>query len=153
MTGTLTDGVTGLTATFTSNSGVFGSTGASFGIVNNLIDSGESFTVSFDQDVSLTQIDFANFNNTADALNLTIGAFPVIAADGTQTDDVFDIAVNNSLSAGQTILFEGVGTGNGVGITNFTVDTVTAVPEPSSLAILGMVVAGGLITRRRKCRR
>ena len=152
-TGTLVDG-SGLTVTFTTGSGNFDATATSLGVDAtgnaNEVEPGESFSITFNQDVFLTQIDFSSFNNTTDALDLTIGANPTIAADGTQAGDIFNISTNNFVAAGQTVQFVGVGTGNGVGILNFTVETVTAVPEPSSLAVLGALACGIGVRRRRR---
>jgi hypothetical protein len=119
-----------------SSSNFFGGAGTE----TNDINAGETIVISFDQDVTFDLIDFASLN-TGDSFTITVGGGSTFTfvEDGTTNDIYFEpVGVGTVLTAGTTLTFENNGpeTSN-VRIADFAVSIVTAVPEPSSLALLG----------------
>ncbi|MEO0587761.1 MAG: PEP-CTERM sorting domain-containing protein [Planctomycetota bacterium] len=127
---------------------------------------GESITVTFDTDVLLEQIVLDGHANP-DSAGVTLpgtGLFSVIGANtvngnppagvtflslngGDQTvDDTITFGTPVQIDAGETVVFNNVG-GGGYFIRSIT---VAAVPEPGSLALLGLGVAAVAVRRSRR---
>ena len=135
-------------------SGTFNGTGGSFG-VNSAggddsqrqdVDFEETLTFTFNQDILITQVDFSSFGDDANVL------FGGVLIEGGQNIFTFDTPL--AVTAGVGVDFAvslsdtGVaGTGVDVGIEDFTI--AVAVPEPSSLAVLGLLSGVAAIRRRR----
>ena len=156
-TGSFTDTATGFTANFTAivagNTGMLNATGDSFGVnatgggddTDQLdgVQGAESIAITFSGPVSatLTAIDVVGFGDT-DAGTIDIGGVSTIVASG--TDSVIPThteLVGNTLTIAHTA-------GNGFGLESLTFH-VKAVPEPSSLLVLGAFAGLGLCSRRR----
>lgn len=144
--------------------GGFGVTGnGSFDINNRDVDSDESLALSFNQDVYINQITFVVFA-FADSTQLDIESLSIsteargnstftpavtgLSTDGNATGP-FEINFAGEdflLTAGETIVIgQGANSNNGILLDGIT---VTAVPEPGSMALLAL---GGLamVARRR----
>ena len=152
--GTAAEGLTvTLTGTTTAASGTFNGTSSVFGINSaggddsQRLDGDLSETIffSFNEDVVVTQIDFASF-----------GADSEILLNGTDlltSGNVVNFDPGFAISAGDTFSIEAISvagtTGSDVGLQSITVEVATtAIPEPSSLALLGLL--GGVVAIRRR---
>lgn len=147
--------VGGITATLTASGGDLNSNLSQFGINAvgagddaDAIESGESLTVTFDQDLFLTALDLQDFTG-AEQMQLTIGANSVQTLSNSTTADVFTFSSANFLAQGESLLF--APSSGDFGIATFT---VAAVPEPVCSA--GLVFAAVLLaigrTRRQRNR-
>ena len=125
-------------------------------------DFGESITISFNRDLFLTNIAFNGLSSAGEQFlvnNTLIGQSGDTDPDvdffdsgssatgtdltggGASTDGIF-------FAAGDTITFAATGTGAEVGVRDIRVH-VPAVPEPGSLALLGLLSGVAAIRRRR----
>ncbi|GAB5440795.1 MAG: hypothetical protein Fues2KO_11440 [Fuerstiella sp.] len=142
----------GIEASFIANGGDLNSNVGQFGINAaggaddaDAVDSGESLSVSFDQDVFLTRLDLEDFTGS-EQIDLTIGLHAPVTLINGDTDDVFTFASNHFVAQGQSVLFE---PSNGdFGIATFT---VAAVPEPHTFCVTLMAILAflGPASRRR----
>ena len=149
LTVTLTGTTTAASATFNGTGTVFGINSAG-GDDSQRLDGDLSETIffSFNEDVVVTQIDFASF-----------GADSEILLNGTDlltSGNVVDLDPGFAISAGDTFSIEAISvdntTGSDVGLQSITVEVVTSptgVPEPTSLGLLG-VLGLGIVARRRR---
>lgn len=104
---------------------------------------GESITFRFDVDVDVTQLDFTTFENgeTFEFAGQTIANGDL--SNG--TTDVYDFSTPLRLDAGVEYTMQA--TAGTIGIEGFN---ITAVPEPSGFAFIGLLATGLLRTRRRR---
>jgi len=150
----------GITATLTANIGVLNTTAVSgFGVnapgtgdetsqIDNILGV-ESVSIVFNVGVRLDQIVLSLFTGgaTGDVASLTIDGFAPLTLNPTAPAlDVYDFASNNTVPAGQSVVLA-YQAGNGFSFDSFI---VTAAPEPASLALLGVGLAGLGWSRRSK---
>jgi len=105
----------------------------------------EFVTFHFDQDVTVSQLDFVNFDaaETFDFAGVTINN--VDLTDG--TTDIFDFTTPLAIAANTDFTLQA--TAGTIGIAAFDV-SVAAVPEPSTLGLLGL---GAFVAFRRRRKR
>jgi len=104
---------------------------------------GQFATFSFSQTVSISQLDFTNFENTGEVFNF--GGVAIIYDDlSNATTDVYDFGVPLEISANTQFTIQA--TSGRIGIEAMTLATV---PEPSSIALLGLGGLATLLRRRR----
>ena len=113
------------------------------------INFGESFTFSFDQDVTFNSIDFASIGGNGESADFTINGITTSFLDGAANDTFADPFNGLLITAGTAITVTG---GGSQADTNFRIDVievhVATVPEPSSaLALLSLV---GLVACKRR---
>ena len=115
------------------------------------VDAAETLVFSFNQDVFIENVDLGNLTG---AEEFNFGSQTGISDANTNGSDIFDFTAGGTtqglfLAAGDTILVEAAGpAGSSVGIQAIDV-TVVAVPEPSSIAFLGLLGLGAIVRRRR----
>ena len=148
-----------LTGTTTAASGTFNSTGSTFGINSagaddsQRLDGDLSETVffAFNEDVEIIQIDFTSFGNDSEIL--LNGTELLTSGNVVNFDPGFFV-----ITAGDTFSIEAISvagtTGSDVGLEDITVNVLApadtgAIPEPSSLALLGLLGSVAAIRRRR----
>jgi len=146
---------TSFTMTVTGTGGVLNSNSESFGIANDLIDDGESISISFDVAVEINFIDFSRIGATSivndDKASVTLGSSSPVLLYSNRTDfngttDVWTLSSPVYLGAGELIT---IGAGDVNASYSLQRLNVTAVPEPSSFLLLGF---GGLtlLSRRKR---
>ena len=145
--------ILGLTITIHSlgPDGLLNATGTSLGI-NGASDTdtdafesafGQFATFSFNQAVSITQLDFTSFDNTGEVFNF--GGVVINNGDlSNGTTDVYDFVVPFEITANTQFTIQA--TSGTIGIEAMT---LTAVPESSSIALLGLGGLATLLRRRR----
>ena len=114
-------------------------------------DRGESINISFNQDVFFENVDFEGFSGSD---TFAFGSVTINEGDLGNGLDIFDFTTDGSdglfLSADTKILLTPTGAGSEVGIQRIQVSVVAAaVPEPSSIALLGLLGIGVVARRRR----
>ncbi len=152
--------VDGITATLTANIGILNTTAASgFGVnapgtgdetslIDNLLGL-ESVSIIFNVPVRLDQIVLSLFTGatTGDLALLTIDGFGAITLNPTAPAlDVYNFISNNTVPVGQSINLA-YQAGNGFSFDSFS---VTVIPEPASLALAFIGLAGLVWSRRRR---
>ena len=138
-------GVNNLTITnaaFNTATGAGGSESANFNYL-------ESWTFEFDTDVTFKTFDFASLGANEN-FDLTVGGTTFQFFNG-NTNDIFDDPTGDLfITAGTDITFTAVGS---LETTNIRIDTievhVTAVPEPGSIAFLGLFAFATVVRRKR----
>lgn len=134
--------------------GVFNQTGSAFGINaangaddTDEFDPGEGFTFSFSTNVILNSVSLSNFGSTSRGL-ISFNGGAEIATLTTQETSLGATFV----SAGTVLRFESNSPDTTLNSSDFSLDSlsVTAMPEPSSFALLGGVAALGLAAVRRR---
>lgn len=136
-----------------------GGNGGGVSSEGNQFNVGEGVVLSFDTDVIIDEFDFQSFEagsgfvvSVAGGPSLTLGQ-----VQSPETNDFADPFSGLVIAAGTNITFEAFGPSNpdqtpdaftDIRISEILVDTNVAVPEPSSLALLGLL--GGLVAIRRR---
>ena len=148
LTVTLTGTTTAASATFNGTSSVFGINSAGADDSQRLDgDLNETIFFSFNEDVVVTQIDFASFGTDSEIL--------LNGTDLLTSGNVVDFDPGFAISAGDTFSIEAISvdgtTGSDVGLQSITVEVVTStgIPEPTSLGLLGFLGLG-IVARRRR---
>ena len=120
------------------------------------VDAAESLTFVFNEDVTLISIDLTSFSGeeefTAAGVDFANDEATNLAGLPTSdSSDVFTFAGGGiSLPAGTSFSLEAGGpAGSSVGLEALTIDFTPAVPEPSSIALLGLFGLSA-VARRRK---
>ena len=132
------------TGTMTASGGAFEIGGNGSGIGNTLIDAGESWTFTFNQEVILNAANFYGVDNNAQAVSINSVAVAGSPFDG----DI--IGANYTVPVGQTLTFSQATASENYGIQDLD---ITVIPEPSSLALIGLAglaVLGILRGHRKK---
>jgi len=148
-----------LSGTGSDATAVFNATNGSFGINSAGADQtarfedalSETITFTFDQNIELDFAEFDNLNND-EVVTVTAGATTFSIDDANSPgSDIFDF-LGTPVAANTPITFSlsSVDPNNGVGIQTLTihVEDPNVIPEPSSLAVLGL--AGLVAIRRRR---
>ena len=142
----------GLTVTLKAIGGALNRTGSGFGINasggsddSDQIDDGsgvtESVTIMFDQIVTFDQLVLSSFTPSETA-SLTIASGSPIPMNGT-AKDIYNFSTDNTVLIGQSVMLA-FSTGNGFSFDEFTVTLAesTAVPEPATIILFGIGLAG-----------
>jgi hypothetical protein len=155
---TLFDLSSGIAATLTANSGVLNRTASAFGINaegtgddTDTIDGvlvAEHVTIVFNQAVTFDALQLSLYTPSAgDLAALKIGSNPVVhPVPQTSAIDTYSFTTANYVGPGETVVLGWV-EANGFSFDNFT---VSAVPEPGTLALLCVAAVGYGLCRRRK---
>ncbi|TWU34587.1 hypothetical protein Q31b_55420 [Novipirellula aureliae] len=112
---------------------------------------GEAWVIEFDKNVMITEFNFSSIDGVDEFFDVTVEGNPTVFSftDGTSGDDFADPLSGLVVAAGTDVTFAARGTigGTNIRISEISV-TVVAIPEPSSLAVLGL---GGMMmfVRRR----
>lgn len=105
----------------------------------------ETFTFSFDFDVTLESIDFTDFGGDDEAI-LTIGAGSPVTITSSDATNPYLIGTAVSASTSIVLEYNNNGTSNGWGIETVT---ITAIPAPAALPA-GLALLGFAAARRRR---
>ena len=107
----------------------------------------ETLTFTFNQDVTVTDVEFFGISNDA-ALGESVSfAGQTLLGSDLGSSDVFTFTPGLFFAANDPIVFAEI-SGNGVALETFTI--VATVPEPGSLAMLGFGSALMMTRRRRR---
>lgn len=151
----------GLTITLTANIGKLNATQDYFGVdvdgssdVSSQLDGGsgtnEEISFTFDQAVVFTQLtlEMYSINDVnPESASFTIGLHPTLPLAPTHAGkDVYNFTRDNFLPVGQAAVLRYV-SGNGFSLEGLQVRTV---PEPSSLGLSGLALAGLRLRRRKR---
>lgn len=112
----------------------------------------ESWIFQFDQDVIFDELDFVSLD-AQDRFRVSIAGNEFIFDNGPSFDKFTDPFAGTNVVAGTSIsfLFDPTNQDGSSRIASFTV-TASAVPEPSTTALLGMIVLGGILSQRHRHR-
>jgi len=148
----------GLTATFTTmltanddvlnqTTGGFGINAAGGGDITDQIDNDsgvtEFVTIMFDQPVTFDQLVLSSFTSTEDASLTIADNSPVLLVGTRPAKDIYNFSTDNTVLIGQSVMLA-FSTGNGFSFDEFTVTLAesTAVPEPATIILFGIGLAG-----------
>lgn len=118
------------------------------------VDFSESLSFQFNQDITLLNVHLVSFSGQeqftvgSETFQSSNGTDPVLpASDGS---DIFTFASGGQFIPANTpfIVEAGGPAGTSVGLEGFTIETIS-VPEPSSIALLGLLGLGAVARRRR----
>lgn len=142
-----------IVATFTAFGGNMNRTTQGFGVdapgsADNtyLLDVDESFEVYFGQDITITTLDFRNFED-GEAIYVAIGAVTNLITWNSLSNRSSDYLENIAweVPQGTKITFEVAGTTDAIAI-----DSITVVPEPVAASLIGIGGLMLLVLRRLK---
>lgn len=140
------EGFGALSGTVASGGGSFNVGARGGGIDDDTINEGQSWTFTFDVASILTDVNY--YGKDAGQQSIVVNGTPVSGSPFDGNVEGASIAIN----ANETLQFGCVeNTGNGYTLVGYTM-TLVAVPEPTSLAFLGLGL-GVLLTARRRLRK
>jgi hypothetical protein len=132
--------------TLNANKGDFGVKSGLTGEVDDRFDYGETVLMSFNKDIQITQIDFSDFDS-GETFNFIIGSVTNSIAwadlDNQSSDYIENLTWN--VFAGDIIRLEVAGVGDSLSMDSID---ITVVPEPATMALIGIGGLLALIERR-----
>jgi hypothetical protein len=141
----------GIVATFTGIGGVMNRTTSGFGIdapgsgdTTYLLDFGEALEIYFDQNIQITGLDFRNFSD-GESIQILIGS-TTNTIGYNDLDHKTSAYIENltwDVQAFETVRFAVVGETDAIAI-----DSVTVIPEPATLSMVGLTGLLLLVVRR-----
>jgi len=110
------------------------------------VDLSETLTIAFSQGVTILGVKFNSFTGSE---TFSFGGISIADGDADGSNNYVFTGGGLTVGANVGVVLEAGGpTGSSVGIESITIDDVTAIPEPSSVAMLG--VGGVLMWIRRR---
>ena len=112
---------------------------------------GETITFTFNQNVTLLDVEFENIDNNATSTDSVSFGGVTILGTALGTGDTFTFATPLSFAANAPIVFSEI-TGDGVSLQFLTIEVTAdspAIPEPSSAVLIALGLSGLSVLRRR----
>lgn len=108
-------------------------------------DPNEAWIFSFDQDVYLSEINLASMG-TGTYMTMSIGGTVFMTFDETAASDIWDLG-DTLVTAGTEVMIQNTSLTTATD-PNARIDSLTVIPEPATLGLLGACAVGAFAVRR-----
>ena len=133
-----------------SNGGFETAKGDTSGTEGSDFNPGEAVVFEFDEDLVFTEFNFTSIDATDEFFDIFVDGILIDSfSDGTADDDFVNPLGSLVISAGSDVTFAARGPGASTNIRITSISAVLAIPEPGSIAMLGVSSMLMMVRRRR----